>query len=150
MFLCGIPTLKDSFVFPACLLTQANTLTRKLEIASSICTHPFCKHTLKHTFTHTHSSPMWFSGGLPQNLSSVSSWLVQGKWRRTEECSPSKDALLWVWRGTKAVSTQPQLVMDAMSLFKTPRSPLSVCTAHHSLQEPQCTLPAGQKGWSNP
>lgn len=59
-----------------------------------------------------------------------------------------EDALSWVWSLTKAASTRPQSLMDAISLFKTPERSLSVCTTHRSLPEPQPPpppLPAGQK-----
>lgn len=56
-----------------------------------------------------------------------------------------EDALSWVWSPTKAASTRPQSLMDAISLFKSPELSLSVCTTHRSLPEPQPTLPAGQK-----
>lgn len=65
----------------------------------------------------------------------ISQLLVVQDKKRTEECSLSQDALLWVWSGTKAVSAWLQFIVDAFSLL-----------ANH-LSLPQCldSLPQPSK-----
>lgn len=75
---------------------------------------------------------------------------MQDKWRRTEECSPSEDALLWVWSVTKAVLTWPQLVMDATSLFKTSVLSLSVCIARRKPPKTTTHPPYSAEGLVKP
>lgn len=93
---------------------------------------PFPVYSRSHIFTYTnkkvrghspiHSPPSQFSGGKPRRLSPVSCWWCRIN-REDEECCSSVDALLGVWSRTKAVLARAQLVMDAISLFKTLSSP---------------------------
>lgn len=95
---------------------------------TSMCTDPF------NTFTHTRHHMVYWRVAAKCIISQL--LVVQEKW--TEECSPSEDALFKVWSVTKAVLTWPQLVTDAISLFKTPVA-LPQCL-HSSLQPPKTTI----------
>lgn len=129
--------------------THTYTQTRKLEVTHKhLCTPIQQTHRHRDTHSHVHTTT-WFTGGSPQNLSSVSWWWCRINGGGQRNVVPVRIlSYSWVRSVNKPVLTWPQLVMDAISLFKTPVLSLSVCTAHHSLPKPAPHSP-WRKGWSN-